>query len=142
MSDSFREHVLSYLDAGVRFDGRKLDEFRPVSVEYGISRNAEGSARVIIGSTHVLAGVKMAVEKPYPDTPQNGNLMVNVELLPLSNPDYEAGPPSEEAVEIAKVNNLPVIDSLIYTSALKNNSQFITLDNDFKELNNVLVLKK
>ena len=103
MSNSDREHVIKALELGVRFDGRKLDEFRKVTLEKGISKNAEGSARILIGDTEVLAGVKMAVETPYPDTPNEGNLMVNTELLPLPNPEYESGPPSNQAIEISRI---------------------------------------
>ncbi len=95
--------ILKYLSKGTRFDGRKLDEFRNVEVEYDISKSAEGSARVKIGDTEVLAGVKLAVEEPYPDTPDSGNLMVGTELLPLSNPDFESGPPSIESIELSRV---------------------------------------
>lgn len=98
-----RNHLLRFLEKGMRFDGRKLDEFRPITVEYGISRNAEGSARVKFGNTELFAGVKMAVEKPYPDTPEDGNLMVGAELSPMSSPLFESGPPSAKAVELARV---------------------------------------
>lgn len=100
---SAREHVIKALDAGVRFDGRKPAEYREVRIETGASKNAEGSARVLIGDSEVLAGVKMAVETPYPDTPENGNLMVNAELTPMSNPEFESGPPSQEAIEVARI---------------------------------------
>ncbi|MEK6837292.1 MAG: exosome complex protein Rrp42 [Nanoarchaeota archaeon] len=103
MNEILRAHILRWFEKGKRYDGRKLDEFRPVSVEYGVTKNAEGSARVKIGDTEVIAGVKLAVEKPYPDTPKEGTLMVGVELLPLSSPDFEAGPPNEESIEIARV---------------------------------------
>lgn len=98
-----KEHLLKALDLNVRYDGRKLDEFRKVTLETGVSKNAEGSARVRFGDTEVLAGVKMAVETPYPDTPDKGNLMVNAELLPLSSGRFEPGPPTEEAIEIARL---------------------------------------
>lgn len=103
MKNEKRAHLLKFLEKGMRFDGRKLDEFREVSVECGISRNAEGSARVKFGDTEVMVGVKMSVEKPYPDTPDAGNLMVGVELSPMSSPDFETGPPSADAVELARV---------------------------------------
>lgn len=48
---------------------------------------------------------------------------------------------AEEAVDIAKKHKLPIIDSLIYASSLKNNSELITSDNDFRGLNNVKILK-
>jgi len=106
-----KEHLLKALKANVRYDGREKLQFRPISVEYGISKNAEGSARVKIGGTEVLAGVKMEVMTPYPDSPDKGNLMVNAELLPMSNPDFEPGPPGQQATEIARVVDRAIRES-------------------------------
>lgn len=97
------EHIIKSLDAGVRLDGRKADEYRKITIETGVSKNAEGSAKVTIGDSEILAGVKMAVEQPYPDTQEQGNLMVNAELTAMSNPNFEAGPPGQDAIEIARI---------------------------------------
>jgi exosome complex component RRP42 len=87
-----------------RIDGRSLTTYRsPISVTVGISKSAEGSARVQIGETVVLVGVKLSIEKPYNDTPDEGGIMVNAELTPLSNPEYETGPPGIKAIELARV---------------------------------------
>ena len=89
---------------GKRLDTRGLLEYRtPLVIKTNISWTAEGSAWVQIGETVVLAGVKLAVEKPYNDTPDQGGIMVNAELLPLSSPKYESGPPGIEAIELARV---------------------------------------
>ena len=106
-------HFLAYLKQGIHFDGRKLDEYRPIEVEGGISKTAEGSARVKIGNTEVLAGVKMLIEKPYPDTPDQGSIMVNAELLALSNPEFEPGPPGIEAIELARIVDRCIRESKI-----------------------------
>ncbi len=103
LNKELRKHILRTLQAGLRFDGRGMEDFREITVEKGISKNAEGSARVKIGGTEVLAGVKMSIEKPYPDTPNEGTLMVNAELTPLSSPEFESGPPGDDAIEIARV---------------------------------------
>jgi exosome complex component RRP42 len=103
MTNLQKNHMLSLLEKGYRFDSRKFDEFREISVEAGFIDNAEGSARVKIGNTEVIAGVKMSVEKPYPDTPNKGGIVVNVELLPLSHLNYEPGPPQIKAIELARV---------------------------------------
>ncbi len=105
MTNVVREHVIQLLSKDIRQDGRGLLEYRqPITIEYGISaKSAEGSARVRIGDTEVLAGVKMEVGEPYPDTPDEGTLIVGAELLPLSNPEFESGPPSIQAVELARV---------------------------------------
>ncbi len=89
---------------GERLDGRKLDEYRNITVELGVSsRSAEGSARVRIGDTEVVAGVKLSADKPYPDRPDEGTIIVNVELLPLASPDFESGPPSIDAIGLSRV---------------------------------------
>lgn len=103
MSYTSKEHMLATLDKGLRLDGRKFDEYRKVIVEYGASKNAEGSARVKIGDTEVIAGVKMSIEKPYPDSADQGNLMVNAELMPMSNPEFEPGPPRIDSIEISRI---------------------------------------
>lgn len=98
-----RDHVIKYLDAGLRMDGRKKDDVRKVKVTYGVSKSAEGSAEVTMGGTRVIAGVKMGMQKPYPDRPDEGGLMVSAELLPLSSPKFEPGPPSIVSIELARV---------------------------------------
>ena len=103
MKDSRKEHLLKAVSSDMRYDSRKREQYRPVEVVKGVSASAEGSAQVTIGDTVVIAGVKMAVEKPYPDTRDQGNLMVNAELLPASNPRFEPGPPSIQAIEISRV---------------------------------------
>ena len=87
-----------------RLDQRKLTEYRqPIKVETNISWTAEGSAKVQLGETIVIAGVKLSLEKPYADTADQGGISINAELLPLSNPQYEPGPPGIKAVELARV---------------------------------------
>ena len=89
-----------------RLDMRSFTEYRkPIEIETNISWTAEGSAKVTIGKTVVLAGVKLSREKPYNDTPDEGGIMINVELIPLSSPEYEPGPPGIKAVELARVTD-------------------------------------
>ncbi len=102
-NESMQQHLLGAFNKGIRFDSRKLTEYRPIKVEYGVSKTAEGSARVKIGDTEVIAGVKLFVDKPYPDMPEDGSLMVGVELLPMASPEFEAGPPDVQSIELARV---------------------------------------
>lgn len=98
-----KKHLKESLIKGVRYDGRKNDEFRLIEITTGFISTAEGSSRVRCGDTEVIAGVKMSADKPFPDTPDEGILMVGAELLPLSNPKYESGPPDAMAIEVARV---------------------------------------
>ena len=109
-----KNHIVKGLNKGVRLDGRKTEDYREVELEYGVSKTAEGSAKVKIGDTEVIAGAKLLVGTPYPDAPDTGTLMVNAELLPLSSPRFESGPPSIEAIELARVVDRGIRKSLDY----------------------------
>ncbi|MEK6848137.1 MAG: exosome complex protein Rrp42 [Nanoarchaeota archaeon] len=103
--------TISLATKGMRIDGRKALEFRKIEIETGISKNAEGSARVRVGQTEVVAGVKMDVGEPYPDSPDAGNLIVSLELTPLSSSRYDLGPPGIGAIEIARLVDRAVRES-------------------------------
>jgi len=98
-----RDYVLSKLRDGERIDGRKFDEIRPIEIQTGLIAKAEGSALVKLGNTMVVAGVKMQPGEPFPDTPDQGIIIVNAELVPLASPTFEPGPPDENAIELARV---------------------------------------
>jgi exosome complex component RRP42 len=96
-------HILDLAAAGQRLDGRGPDEYRKVTVEPGFITTADGSALVRIGDTAVVAGIKLEPGKPFPDTPNAGVLTTNAELIPLSNPTFEPGPPQPWAIEVSRV---------------------------------------
>tara|TARA_Y100000310_G_scaffold227544_1_gene229826 strand:+ start:1323 stop:2117 length:795 start_codon:yes stop_codon:yes gene_type:complete len=101
-----KEAIAKLAAAGKRLDGRGLTEYRqPIEVETEISWTAEGSSQVRIGKTVVMAGVKLSLEKPYNDTPNQGGIMVNAELKPLSSSEYENGPPGIKAIELSRVTD-------------------------------------
>jgi exosome complex component RRP42 len=98
-----KKQIGQMLDAGKRIDGRGLEDFREIKVEEGLIQKAEGSARVLMGKTDVLVGIKIETGEPYPDTPKEGVQTVNAELVPLASADFEPGPPGEDAIEIARI---------------------------------------
>ena len=98
-----RNYLYNLAKNGKRVDGRKFDEFRDIKIETGLISKAEGSARVKIGNTQVVAGIKMDIGDPYPDSPDKGVMMTAAELIPLASPDFESGPPRENAIELARV---------------------------------------
>ncbi|HUJ77498.1 MAG TPA: exosome complex protein Rrp42, partial [Thermoplasmata archaeon] len=96
-------HILDLAREGRRLDGRAPDEYRPVSIEPGWITTADGSALAHIGETTVVCGVKLEPGKPFPDTPNAGVLTTNAELVPLSSPTFEPGPPHPRAIEVSRV---------------------------------------
>ncbi|MBI2105748.1 exosome complex protein Rrp42 [Candidatus Woesearchaeota archaeon] len=111
MDNISREYLIKTLEKNRRMDGRKLDEYRNIEIEYGISKHAEGSARVRIGDTEVLAGVKLEVGEPFPDKPNEGTIIVNSEMLPLSSDEFESGPPGADSIELARVVDRAIRES-------------------------------
>jgi exosome complex component RRP42 len=96
-------HILDLAAEGKRLDGRSPDEYRPIQVEPGFVATADGSALARIGETAVLCGIKLEPGKPFPDTPNAGVLTTNAELVPLSSPVFEPGPPQPGAIEVSRV---------------------------------------
>src|SRR3989338_4412942 len=105
--DTFRK----LFEAGKRFDGRKLLDHRDLKVSFDVSNKAEGSARVLLGKTDVIVGVKLQVGEPYPDSPDKGNIMVSGDMLPLASPRFEMGPPGFYAVELPRLVDRAVRES-------------------------------
>jgi len=88
---------------GKRLDERGPLDYRPLTIMLGTVEKANGSAYVYLGKTKVLAGVKVELGTPFPDTPDEGILTVNAEFVPLAAPTFEAGPPDENSIELARV---------------------------------------
>lgn len=98
-----REAIKQMILTGVREDGRGLDQLRNLDVKVGVINTADGSALVSLGNTKILAGVKTGLGTPFPDSPDEGILIVNAEVLPHASPYSEPGPPDEYAIELARV---------------------------------------
>nr|CAN74168.1 hypothetical protein VITISV_005208 [Vitis vinifera] len=56
----------------LRTDGRRRLTYRPFNVETGVIPQANGSARVRLGGTDVIASVKAELGKPSPSQPDKG----------------------------------------------------------------------
>jgi exosome complex component RRP42 len=102
-SEILTTHILDLAKNGRRLDGRGPDDYRNVTVEPGFISTADGSALARIGDTAVVCGIKLEPGKPFPDTPNAGVLTTNAELVPLSSPMFEPGPPHPRAIEVSRV---------------------------------------
>jgi exosome complex component RRP42 len=94
-----------------RLDGRNLDEGRPLEIELGIIGKADGSARVRLGNSEVVAGVKVETGEPFEGLENKGALILSAEVLPTASPHIEPGPPDEETIELARVVDRGVRES-------------------------------
>lgn len=106
-----RAQMSNVLSKGSRLDGRGFSDTRSLSVSTNVIEKAEGSARVRLGNTEVIAGVKVNLGTPFPDTPDKGLLVVSAEVLPVASPYAEPGPPDENTIELARVSDRGVRES-------------------------------
>ena len=98
-----QKQIAQLIASGKRVDGRGLTDYRPIQIEAGVIEKAEGSARVRLGKTEIMVGVKIGLGQPFSDRPNDGVLTVNSEFVPLASPEFEAGPPGEDSVELSRV---------------------------------------
>ena len=106
-----RAQILELLEQGKRVDGRALDESRELKIEVNAIPKANGSARIYLGDTEVICGVKIQPDRPFPDTGDKGLFMCTAELLPLSHPTVETGPPQPPVIELARVTDRGIRES-------------------------------
>jgi exosome complex component RRP42 len=98
-----KQQMWDSLSKGKRLDGRNLDDLRPMEIEMGLIKKANGSARVRLGNSEVVAGVKVETGEPFEGLENKGALILSAEVLPTASPHIEPGPPDEETVELARV---------------------------------------
>ena len=98
-----KAYARELIKTGRRADGRGLLNYRQAKVEVDYIPNAEGSALASLGETKVVAGVKLDLVAPFPDRPDEAVISFNSEFSPIAHPDFEAGPPNENSIELARV---------------------------------------
>jgi exosome complex component RRP42 len=106
-----KQQMWDSISKGKRLDGRNLDEIRPIEIEFDIIKKANGSAKVKLGNTEVVAGVKVETGEPFEGLENKGALILSAEVLPTASPYSEPGPPDEETVELARVVDRGVRES-------------------------------
>jgi len=115
-----RRQIIELAESGKRTDGRSLTDIRKIEIQTNVVEKADGSAAVKLGDTYVIAGVKFDCERPpFSDIPNEGVLSVNAEFVPIASAEFEAGPPNENSIELARVVDRGLRESkLLDTSKL------------------------
>jgi len=98
-----KQQMWDAISKGKRLDGRNLDGTRPIEIEQDIIKKANGSAKVKLGNSEVVAGVKVETGEPFEGLENKGALILSAEVLPTASPYSEPGPPDEETIELARV---------------------------------------
>ena len=90
---------------GIRLDGRKLDELRPVKMDVGVLPNADGSAYLEQGKNKVLVGVYGPKEAHPRHIAQQDRAVIQCRyhMAPFSVDERKSPAPSRRDVELSKV---------------------------------------
>ena len=90
---------------GIRVDGRKLDELRPMSAKVGVLKNADGSAMFKMGNTYAIAGVfgPREVHPKRDESPVSAVLRTRYNMAAFSTKERSRPGPSRRSMEISMV---------------------------------------
>jgi len=90
---------------GIRLDGRKIDELRPVKMKVGILPNADGSAYLEQGRNKILVGVYGPKEAHPRHIAQQDRAVIQCRyhMAPFSVDERKSPAPSRRDIELSKV---------------------------------------
>ena len=90
---------------GKRMDGRGLEDFRPITVEVGVLKRADGSSIFKFGETYALAAVygPKPMHPKHLQDPQKAVLKCRYSMAPFSTKERVRPGVSRRSVEISKV---------------------------------------
>ncbi len=102
---------------GLRHDGRRFDQLRPIRMQVGVLANATGSALVEYGKTKVLAAVYGPREpfQKYMVLPDRAILRVRYHMAPFSTTERKSPAPSRREIELSKVIREALEDIVLLT---------------------------
>lgn len=90
---------------GLRLDGRKPDELRPIKIEVGALSNADGSAYIEQGKNKILAAVygPRELHPKHMALPDRMVLRCRYHMAPFSVQERKSPAPSRREIELSKV---------------------------------------
>ncbi len=90
---------------GIRIDGRRPDELRPIKIEAGVLKRADGSAYVEWGKNKVLAAVYGPREchPRHMQNPAKAIVQCKYNMIAFSVSDRKRPGPDRRSVEISKI---------------------------------------
>ncbi|XP_078689014.1 exosome complex component RRP42-like [Branchiostoma floridae x Branchiostoma belcheri] len=101
LSDAERLFIVHGVQDDLRSDGRACEDYRHVEVETDVVSNTSGSARLRLGNTDILVGVKAEMGEPDPGRPKEGKLEFFVDCSANASPEFEGRGGEELAIEVS-----------------------------------------
>jgi len=93
------------INDGIRYDGRRMDELRPIKFQLGVLNNADGSAYVEWGRTKILVGV-MGPREAHPKhlaLADRCRIEATYRMASFSVGEWKRPAPARRELELSKV---------------------------------------
>jgi exosome complex component RRP41 len=102
-------------DDGKRLDGRAWDQLRPITLEVGLLKNADGSAYINWGKNKIMAAVygPKEVHPKHQVLPDRALLRTRYHMAPFSVDERKNPAPSRREIEISKVIRESLVPAVI-----------------------------
>eukprot|EP01138_Halocafeteria_seosinensis_P009024 gb/GECG01009223.1/.p1 GENE.gb/GECG01009223.1/~~gb/GECG01009223.1/.p1 ORF type:complete len:281 (+),score=22.94 gb/GECG01009223.1/:1-843(+) len=104
-------YTSQFLEKGYRTDGRTYTEQRDISIARGLIGTANGSAFVRLGDSKVLTAIQPVITIPTEKAPKQGIIEINVNLSPISSPQFRTGKTEDESLSVSQFLTRSIVDS-------------------------------
>uniref|UniRef100_A0A1I7Y1Y4 Ribosomal RNA-processing protein 42 n=1 Tax=Steinernema glaseri TaxID=37863 RepID=A0A1I7Y1Y4_9BILA len=118
---------------GIRVDGRGCGDYRPIQIDVGVMPNCFGSARVCIGETEVIAGVKAELLTVDDTSVVENEIQFEIDMSANASVHFEGKRGEEFSGEVALAlhtayNNVDVLPDLKKLIITKNHYWVVYVD--------------
>lgn len=130
LSEAEKVYIVHGVQEDLRVDGRGCEDYRCVEVETDVVSNTSGSARVKLGHTDILVGVKAEMGTPKLEKPDEGYVEFFVDCSANATPEFEGRGGDDLGTEIAntlaRIFNKGSLDLKSCALALRSTAGFST----------------
>ncbi|XP_076850138.1 exosome complex component RRP42 isoform X2 [Brachyhypopomus gauderio] len=101
VSEAEKVYIMHGVLDDLRLDGRGCEDYRHMEIETDVVSNTDGSAKVRLGHTDILVGIKAELKRPKPTVPDEGYLEFFVDCSANATPEFEGRGGEELGVELS-----------------------------------------
>lgn len=109
------DKTIKFIEEGRRLDGRRVDELRPIKIEVGVLKRADGSCYMEFGGNKVMAAVygPREVHPRHLEDATKAIIRCRYNMASFSVEDRKRPGPDRRSVEISKVSREAIEPTII-----------------------------
>lgn len=89
LSEGEKLFIIHSVEDDCRPDGRRCLQYRKFKLEHDVMPNCHGSCHVRIGNTDLVVGIKVQVDEPLADVPDEGRVEFAADCSANASPVFE-----------------------------------------------------